>query len=77
MKINLLLVVVVLVALKYFGVEPVASWGWVWIFSPLWISAIIMVVAMLLMFAVTLLLATFGVKKDFKRVVSSPIRKRR
>ena len=63
MKINLLAVVVILAVLKYFGVEPIASWGWVWIFSPLWISVILFGLGLLVTFVIAYLMLLFGVKR--------------
>lgn len=67
-EINLLLVVVVLATLKYFGVQPIAGWDWVWIFSPLWIAVILMVLGMAFMLVFVLVFGATFRHEGFKSV---------
>ena len=34
---------IVLLLLKILSIEPVASWSWVWVFSPIWLPFAIVV----------------------------------
>ena len=41
-------VTIVFLVLKLVGVSVVATWGWIWIFSPLWIGyGVVLVVCLL------------------------------
>ena len=35
------LLTLIFVCAKIFGIAPVASWSWIWIFSPIWIGFVI------------------------------------
>jgi hypothetical protein len=50
---------VVFVLLKVFGVQPVASWSWVWVLCPFWIG--LAIVLAVVVFGALVAGAAFGV----------------
>ena len=46
------LVFVLFLALKLTGIDPVVSWSWWWITSPLWISAAFVILILIIMAAI-------------------------
>ncbi len=40
---------------KVFGVKPVAAWSWWWVFSPLWISALIVISVVAVVFVIAVI----------------------
>lgn len=50
------LLLVIFIIAKVFEIGPVAAWSWWWVFSPMWIPALI-VAGMVVFFAVLALVA--------------------
>lgn len=47
--VTLSLLLVAFILLKILGIEPIASWSWWWVMSPMWIPAIIALVVIAFM----------------------------
>ncbi len=38
------LLALLFIALKLIGIEPVASWSWLWVLAPIWIPLILVII---------------------------------
>jgi hypothetical protein len=51
---------IIFVVLKVLGVAPVATWGWLWVLSPLWIGFLAGLGLLLLFGLIALVVALFS-----------------
>jgi hypothetical protein len=59
-------VFIVFLVLKLTDTEPVSNWGWIWIFSPLWIPWVILIGIGLIVLVVWGIFKLFQTEQDRK-----------
>ena len=51
------LLTIVFIVLKLCGVAPVATWGWIWVLSPLWIGFLFIMLIIGIIFGIAAIIA--------------------
>lgn len=63
----------IFITLKLLGVDPVASWSWLWVLSPIWIGIFAAVAILIVGFTISSVFSVINTRKKMKKFMDDEL----